>query len=99
ELTRGRRPGSQGGQNLLLPEDTVRPVVLDHRARILPHLRPVAGIQRGRAEVVHAAQGVEIGEQVALGKGDNGRAPAEDVVPDQYGAVVEPEGQVVSAVA
>ena len=89
----GRRPSAV--EQLLLPVGAVGQVELQDGARVLGQLGPVPAVERAGPEVVHPAQRLQVGDDVALGMGHHRRAPAQHVVADEHGARLQPEGQVV----
>ena len=93
-----RRAVAQRLEYLPLAVASMRQVVVDDGRWILAHLRPVAGVQRRRAEVVYPPQRVEVGEQVPLRVHHDRGAPTKNVVTHENGTVVESERQVVVAV-
>ena len=99
QVVDGRRAPSEHVQQLPLPERAVGEVELQDGARVLGELGAVPAVEGAGPEVVHPPQRLQIGQDVALGMGHHRRAAAQDVVPDQHRAGLQPEGQVVLGVA
>src|SRR5713226_8282496 len=86
-------------QHLRLAGEPMCPVLLELRHRISDRV-PVARKQHPRLERLEPLQGAQVGGDVAFGKSDHRAAPPEDeVTGEKYSVLVEPEAQVIRAVA